>query len=110
MPALVPRAAAERPGPRASGRPVPAGRLRALRLTGTCCGIDYPRLAEGEADVAVFWSPRLWDHAPGSLLLHETGGVVAGLRGQYQVRDRRPRLLVAAGDRSAYEAVRVRRV
>ena len=70
----------------------------------------YARLAEGEADVAVFWSPRLWDHAPGSLLLAETGGVVAGLRRAYEVRDRRPRLLLAAGDRSAYEAVRGRRV
>lgn len=85
-------------------------RLRAVRFTGTCCGVDYPRLAEGEADVAVFWSPRLWDHAPGSLLLLEAGGVVAGLRGGYEVHDRRPRLLVAAGDRAAYEAVRWRTV
>ncbi len=85
-------------------------RLRSLRFTGTCCGVDYPRLAEGAADVAAYWSPRLWDHAPGSLLLAETGGVTGGLGGRpWSPADRRPRLLLAATDRAAYDVVRGRR-
>ena len=83
------------------------GAVRTLRRTGTCCGIDYPRLAEGEADVAVFWSPRLWDHAPGSLLLTEAGGVAGSLAGAaYLPRDRQPRLLLAAGSPVALDLVR----
>ena len=46
----------------------------------------------------------------GALLLAETGGVVAGLRRPYGLRDRQPRLLIAAADRAAYEAVRLRGV
>lgn len=46
------------------------------RPTGTCCGIDYPRLAAGEADVAAYVKQKPWDHLPGGLLLTEAGGRV----------------------------------
>ena len=57
------------PGPRR-----PAG--RPPRPTGTCCGVDYPRLASGEADVAAYLKQKPWDHLPGGLLLAEAGGSV----------------------------------
>lgn len=57
------------PGPRRPGTRLP-------RPTGTCCGIDYPRLATGEADVAAYLKQKPWDHLPGGLLLTEAGGDV----------------------------------
>jgi fructose-1,6-bisphosphatase/inositol monophosphatase family enzyme len=81
--------------------------LRDLDLTGTCCGVDYPRLAEGSADYALFWRPQPWDHAPGSLLLAETGGAVGALDGTpYHPQGPRPPVLVAARDRATYDVVR----
>lgn len=44
--------------------------------TGTCCGIDYPRLASGEAGWAAYLKQKPWDHLPGGLLLTEAGGTV----------------------------------
>lgn len=41
----------------------------------SCAGIDYPRLAEGELDFVLFWRTLPWDHAPGTLLVTEAGGV-----------------------------------
>ncbi|CAB4741269.1 unannotated protein [freshwater metagenome] len=55
------------PGPRRPGPPRP---------TGTCCGVDYPRLASGEADLAAYLKQKPWDHLPGGLLLAEAGGSV----------------------------------
>lgn len=83
------------------------GVLRSLRHTSTCCGIDYPRLVEGEADHAVSVRPRPWDHAPGSLLLAEAGGVVGTTGGhRYRPQGPRPGVLVAAADRATYDLVR----
>jgi fructose-1,6-bisphosphatase/inositol monophosphatase family enzyme len=85
------------------------GRVRALarmRRTGTCCGVDYPRLADGAADYALSWHPRPWDHAPGSLLLAEAGGVVGAPDGSaYAPRGRGPRVMVAAADAATHAAV-----
>ncbi|HRI98462.1 MAG TPA: inositol monophosphatase, partial [Nocardioides sp.] len=52
------------------------GTLKALELTWVCCGVDYPKLVEGEADYVVYRRAKPWDHAPGALLLEEAGGVV----------------------------------
>ena len=78
-----------------------------LRLTSTCCGVDYPRLASGSADHAVYLKTKPWDHAPGSLLLTEAGGTVTTLDGRaYRPQDPSPRGLVAAGDADTAELVR----
>ncbi|MFB9313914.1 inositol monophosphatase family protein [Nocardioides plantarum] len=67
--------------------------------TGTCCGVDYPRLATGEARWGCWLKTKPWDHAPGSLLLTEAGGTVAGVRGTAYRPAAPPRLLVARSPR-----------
>lgn len=66
-------------------------------LPGTrCAGAEYPAVARGEQDFAVFWRTLPWDHAPGSLFLTEAGGVAARLDGtDYRVADEKTGLLVA---------------
>ena len=54
----------------------PTTDLRTLRPTGTCCGVDYPRLALGRAGWAAYVKKKPWDHLPGGLLLAEAGGRV----------------------------------
>lgn len=39
-----------------------------------CCGVDYPDIATGENDFLLYVNNKPWDHAPGALLLSETGG------------------------------------
>lgn len=65
----------------------PRARRGLVRVSGTCCGVDYPRLAEGEADLALYLKTKPWDHLPGRLVLTEAGGTVR----------RRGPLLVASG-------------
>lgn len=82
------------------------GTLRELELTWVCCGVDYPKLVEGEADYALYRRAKPWDHAPGSLLLHETGGYVGTLDGRpYAPQGELPSGLVAAADRATYDLV-----
>jgi fructose-1,6-bisphosphatase/inositol monophosphatase family enzyme len=82
------------------------GALRALDLTWVCCGVDYPRLVEGEADYALYWRATPWDHAPGQLLLTEAGGFVGTLDGcAYRPQVAPPAGLVSAADRATYDAV-----
>lgn len=40
-----------------------------------CAGAEYMALARGELDFALFTKLAPWDHAPGTLLLTEAGGV-----------------------------------
>jgi fructose-1,6-bisphosphatase/inositol monophosphatase family enzyme len=47
-----------------------------------CAGAEYPAVAKGERDFAVFWRTLPWDHAPGTLFLEEAGGVVRRPNGQ----------------------------
>lgn len=92
------------------GRSLAEG-LRPLELTWVSCGIDYPHLAEGDADYVVYGRANPWDHVPGGLVLTEAGGFLGtGSADAYGPHDRGadggpPRLLVAAGDRAAYDEV-----
>lgn len=82
------------------------GTLTALELTWVCCGVDYPKLVEGEADYAVYRKGKPWDHAPGSLLLSEAGGHVGGFDTRdYAPQAEPPRGLVAAADQATYDLV-----
>ncbi|MFB7667056.1 inositol monophosphatase family protein [Kitasatospora sp. NPDC056138] len=44
-------------------------------------GMEYPLIAEGEQEFILYWRTLPWDHAPGSLLITESGGVSARLGG-----------------------------
>lgn len=55
---------------------VGAGALGPVREGFMCAGAEYPALAEGGGDYAVFWRALPWDHAPGGLYLREAGGVL----------------------------------
>jgi fructose-1,6-bisphosphatase/inositol monophosphatase family enzyme len=82
------------------------GALRALELTWVCCGVDYPKVVEGEADYVVYGKVKPWDHAPGSLLLSEAGAFVGTFDGRaYGPQDDPPTGLVAAADRATYDLV-----
>jgi fructose-1,6-bisphosphatase/inositol monophosphatase family enzyme len=80
--------------------------LAPMTLTWVSCGIDYPKLVEGETDYVLYHSAAPWDHVPGALLLAEAGGTVGRPDGRrYTPRDTAPPGLVAAADRTAYERV-----
>ena len=82
------------------------GTLKALELTWVCCGVDYPKLVEGESDYALYAKSNPWDHAPGSLLLTEAGGYVGDFTGaDYRPQGEPPAGLVAAADQATYELV-----
>ena len=60
-------------------------------------GIQYPRVAEGELDVVLYWRTLVWDHAAGTLLVEEAGGRVARLDGSdYEPWSDRDGLVLAA--------------
>lgn len=72
-----------------------------------CAGVDYPRLVEGEVDFVLYQRSLPWDHAPGSLLLTEAGGVARHLDGApYRPSDTRSRPLLDAADEATWETVR----
>jgi fructose-1,6-bisphosphatase/inositol monophosphatase family enzyme len=52
-----------------------------LALAWVSCGIDYPKLAEGEADAVLYTRPNPWDHAPGGLIVAEAGGALGTFEG-----------------------------
>lgn len=64
--------------------------------TQRCAGFEYPQVALGHYDFAIYWRTLAWDHAPGTLLLREAGGAVTHLDGaDYQPVRPRPGLLLA---------------
>jgi fructose-1,6-bisphosphatase/inositol monophosphatase family enzyme len=80
--------------------------LSPLELTWVCCGVDYPKLVEGEADYLLYAGTKPWDHAPGSLLLEESGAYLGTFEGgRYRPQEDPPRGLVGAADRATYERV-----
>lgn len=77
-----------------------------MALTWVSCGIDYPKLVEGETDYVLYRAAAPWDHAPGALLVAEAGGLVGQSDGSaYGPRDQPTRGLVAAASPAAYDRV-----
>jgi len=73
-----------------------------------CAAEQYPRLVLGTNDVALFQKTLPWDHAPGSLFLHEAGGVVRWPDGKpYAVGDQRRGMIAAASPALWEQAVEV---
>ncbi|MFP3422890.1 inositol monophosphatase family protein, partial [Bacillus sp. SIMBA_161] len=56
-------------------------RVGAVKTLG-CAGAEYVRLIAGEIRFALFTKLMPWDHAPGSLILAEAGGVPRLLDGR----------------------------
>ncbi len=84
-----------------------AGKLEIVPIP-RCAGEQYPRLALGQNDIALYERTLPWDHAPGALFLEEAGGKVARPDGSpYQVGDRRSGMVAAASPALWDEAARV---
>ncbi len=64
--------------------------------TARCAGFEYPLVANGHRQFALYWRTLVWDHAPGALLVSEAGGSVVHLDGSpYSPVIARSGLLVA---------------
>ncbi len=64
-----------------------------------CAGEQYPRIALGQNDLALFERTLPWDHVPGALFLEEAGGKVARLDGSpYHYWDQGRGLLGASSE------------
>jgi fructose-1,6-bisphosphatase/inositol monophosphatase family enzyme len=62
-----------------------------------CAGYEYPAVATDEQQFALFWRVLPWDHAPGTLILREAGGVAMYLDGtEYSPQNSERGMLVAA--------------
>jgi fructose-1,6-bisphosphatase/inositol monophosphatase family enzyme len=111
---------------RRAGRPRGAVRLRFLDeehrahaeagsrglgeiLPGTgCAGFEYPEIVTGWQDFVLFRRTLPWDHAPGTLILQEAGGIARRWDGSdYAPGDGKEGLIAAADETSwaAAEAV-----
>jgi fructose-1,6-bisphosphatase/inositol monophosphatase family enzyme len=71
-----------------------------------CAGVTYAQLTDGATDFAVFHRTLPWDHAPGALLLVESGGRVARLDGSPYAPGQTTTGLVAASDAHTWHTVR----
>ena len=69
---------------------------------GSCAGFDYPALVEGDRDFLLFWRTLPWDHAPGSLLVHESGAFVRRLDGAEYRPDQDGFGLLSAADEQTW--------
>jgi fructose-1,6-bisphosphatase/inositol monophosphatase family enzyme len=72
--------------------------LPPLNGSWVCCGIDYPRLIEGEADFLLYGHTNPWDHLPGTLMVAEAGGASAHPDGTPYTARSQGRGLVVASD------------
>jgi len=57
-----------------------AGKIEIVAIP-RCAGEQYPRLALGQNDIALFERSHPWDHVPGALFLEEAGGKLARVDG-----------------------------
>jgi fructose-1,6-bisphosphatase/inositol monophosphatase family enzyme len=78
------------------------------KLVGTwlCCGVDYPKLIEGEADYILYGHTNPWDHLPGTLMVHEAGGASSHRDGTPYTARSGAAGLVVASDAATLERAR----
>jgi fructose-1,6-bisphosphatase/inositol monophosphatase family enzyme len=69
-------------------------------------GIDYPMLIEGGQDFLMFWRTLPWDHAPGGLMVRESGGCLRRLNGGLYSPRQTGVGLLAVSDQDAWHLVR----
>jgi fructose-1,6-bisphosphatase/inositol monophosphatase family enzyme len=98
----------------ADARTALESRAQALARTGQlslhvpvmCAAHQYTELLLGRQDFAVYQRLLPWDHAPGALLLRESGGVSRHTDGRdYRASDRSGPLIAAVGS-AAWSATR----
>ena len=75
-------------------------------VEGSCAGFDYPALVEGDRDFLLFWRTLPWDHAPGSLLVQESGAFVRRLDGSEYRPDHDGFGLLSAADEQTWHHAR----
>ncbi|SCE76824.1 fructose-1,6-bisphosphatase [Micromonospora viridifaciens] len=74
-----------------------AGRIGELLPGHHCAGREYLDMLTGAQQFVLFWRTLPWDHAPGTLLVREAGGVARRFDGtEYHPADDRHGLLVAS--------------
>lgn len=83
-----------------------AGRFAAVTTGRMCAAVEYPLIAEGEQDFAVFGRTLPWDHAPGALLVEEAGGFARRLDATPYRPDQTTSGLVVAAGEEAWATVR----
>lgn len=75
------------------------GRFQTVDIP-NCAAEQYPRIALGQNDIAIFERALPWDHAPGALFLNEAGGRLSHRDGTpYLVGDGKTGLLGASSPR-----------
>jgi len=83
------------------------GRMRCVGIP-RCAAEQYPRVMLGINDLALFWRTHVWDHAPGALILAESGGRVARFDGTpYDITQTGKGLLAAASPQMWDEAAAI---
>jgi len=83
------------------------GRFASLSLGSKCAGHDYPSIANGSMDFALYWRTLPWDHAPGVLFLQEAGGHATRLDGsEYRVADHARSGLLVARNKETWSRVK----
>lgn len=83
-----------------------AARLSEVLPGANCTAFDYPGVASGDVDFALYWRTLPWDHAACVLFIEEAGGIARRLDGApYDPTDDREGLLVAR-DESHWLAAR----
>lgn len=82
------------------------GKVSQVKSLG-CAGAEYVRLASGEMHFSLFTKLMPWDHAPGTLLYREAGGLARLLEGEeYSPLQRETQGLLMAPGEEAWEALR----
>jgi fructose-1,6-bisphosphatase/inositol monophosphatase family enzyme len=73
-----------------------AMQVNEIMPTRRCAGDEYPMVATGATQFALYWRTLVWDHVPGVLLLEEAGGMAARLDGRrYRPADPSGAILLA---------------
>lgn len=71
-----------------------------------CAGAEYPLIATGTRDFALYWRTLAWDHAPGVLFVNEAGGKATRRDGSPYVPGSAGMGLLAAHTPEKWEAAR----
>ena len=93
------------PALRAAIEAAAQGRFQPAPLTG-CSATDYPDVLSGAIDFAVYHRLNAWDHAAGTLILTEAGGMAEHLDGSRYTPRSRHRPTVIAGSPAVAAQVR----